>query len=209
MTIGKFITIEGAEGVGKSTNLEFLQALLNEHGIAYIVTREPGGTVLGEKVRELLLSISDESLDSMAELLLVFAARAQHIAKIIQPALNDGIWVLCDRFTDATFAYQGAGRGIDPGAIATLQSLVQQSLRPDLTLILDMDPVIGMQRAEKRGALDRFEREQMDFFKRVRAAYLDIARAEPARCAVIDAAQPLAVVKAALLSTVRSRFKLS
>lgn len=209
MATGKFITIEGVEGVGKSSNLEHLQTLLNENGIAHIVTREPGGTALGEQIRKLLLSNSEESVDAIAELLLIFAARAQHIEQIIRPALAKGMWVLCDRFTDATFAYQGAGRGIDSEMIVVLQSLVQGSLKPDLTLILDLDPAIGMQRAVKRGALDRFEQEKMYFFERVRARYLAIAKSEPVRCAVIDAAQPLEVVKATLVSIARERLGLS
>lgn len=209
MERGKFITIEGAEGVGKSTNLECLKAFISERGINCLMTREPGGTSLGERIRELLLSVSEETLDVTAELLLVFAARAQHVERVIKPALSQGIWVLCDRFTDATFAYQGAGRGIEFAAIDTLQTLVQKSLRPDLTLILDLDPKIGMQRAEKRAALDRFEQEQLEFFERVRAGYLDIAANEPARCAVIDAAQPLELVKAALIKTVSERLGLS
>lgn len=209
MKSGKFITIEGAEGVGKSTNLECLKAFFSERGINCLMTREPGGTNLGEKIRELLLSVSDETLDVTAELLLVFAARAQHLERVIKPALSQGIWVLCDRFTDATFAYQGAGRGIEIATIDTLQTLVQKTLRPDLTLILDLDPKIGMQRAEKRAALDRFEQEHLDFFQRVRAGYLDIAAKEPARCAVIDAAQPLELVKANLIKTVSERLGLT
>lgn len=208
MNTGKFITIEGAEGVGKSTNLEHLQAFFKERGIQHLITREPGGTALGEKIRDLLLSVSDETLNSTAELLLIFAARAQHIEKVIKPALERGVWVLCDRFTDATFAYQGAGRGIDYATIDSLQSLVQDSLRPDLTLILDLDPVIGMERANKRGTLDRFEQEQVMFFQRVREGYLCIARNEPTRCAVIDAAQPLEMVKAVLVKTLCERLKL-
>lgn len=208
MMTGKFITIEGAEGVGKSTNLEHLQAFFVERGIQYLVTREPGGTALGEKIRDLLLSVSDETLNATAELLLIFAARAQHLEKVIKPALEQGVWVLCDRFTDATFAYQGAGRGIDFATIESLQSLVQGSLRPDLTLILDLDPVIGMQRANKRGALDRFEQEQVVFFQRVREGYLSIARNEPVRCAVIDAEQPIEQVQAALIKTLCERLSL-
>ena len=208
MTTGKFITIEGVEGVGKSTNIEHLQKLLQECGIKFIVTREPGGTLLGEKIRELLLSITDESLDAKAELLLVFAARAQHVEKVIKPALAAGTWVLCDRFTDATFAYQGAGRGLDASVISDLQQTVQGELRPDLTLILDLEPALGMQRAVQRGALDRFEQEQIDFFERVRAGYLAIASNEPGRCAVIDAAQPLEAVKASLEVVARARLGL-
>lgn len=206
-TIGKFITIEGVEGVGKTTNIEHLKEFLEDNKIHYIVTREPGGTQLGEKLRDLLLTVSDETLDATAELLLVFAARAQHVAKVIRPALAAGTWVLCDRFTDATFAYQGAGRGIDLESISALQSLVQHDLRPDLTLILDLDPAVGMERAAKRAALDRFEQEQIEFFERVRAGYLRIARSEPSRCAVINADQPIAEVKAELVQTVREKLR--
>lgn len=202
MVPGKFITLEGTEGVGKTTNLEFLKAFLDSRGITCQLTREPGGTQLGEKIRSLLLPISDEKLDATAELLLIFAARAQHLEQVIRPALSHGIWVLCDRFTDATFAYQGAGRGIKEADIRTLQKLVQHTLHPDLTLILDLDPAIGISRARQRGTLDRFEQEHLNFFERVRAGYLGIAAAEPARCAVIDASQPIEVVKAALLQTV-------
>ena len=209
MEPGKFITLEGAEGVGKSTNLEFLKAYFDARGIACLVTREPGGTQLGEKIRTLLLSNSDEKLDATAELLLIFAARAQHLERVIRPALSKGTWVLCDRFTDATFAYQGAGRGIKDSDIRILQKLVQHTLHPDLTLILDLDPAIGMSRAKQRATLDRFEQEQLNFFERVRAGYLGIAEAEPARCAVIDASQPLEVVKAALLKTLVDRLALS
>lgn len=205
MNKGKFITIEGVEGVGKSTNIEHLQSLFDERNIKYILTREPGGTLLGERIRELLLSISDETLDVTAELLLVFAARAQHVQKVIRPALEKGMWVLCDRFTDATFAYQGAGRGIDEAAISMLQTLVQHSLRPDLTIILDLDPVIGMQRAVQRGALDRFEQEKLDFFERVRAGYLAIAAAEPHRCAVVDASRSLPAVQSAITDIMLER----
>lgn len=205
---GKFITVEGVEGVGKSTNIEHLKTFFDECHVDYIVTREPGGTLLGEKVRELLLTVSDEQLDATAELLLVFAARAQHVEKVIKPALRAGTWVLCDRFTDATFAYQGAGRGIPIDTISQLQSLVQRELRPDLTLILDLDPVIGMERAMQRAALDRFELEQIEFFERVRAGYLAIARSEPDRCAVIDASQPISAVKADLVKAVRDKLGL-
>lgn len=205
---GKFITIEGVEGVGKSTNIDYLKALFDSHGIDYVVSREPGGTLLAEKIRDLLLSINEEPLTAVAELLLVFAARAQHIETLIRPALEAGQWVLCDRFTDATFAYQGAGRGLDTKVIDALQDIVQNSLRPDLTLILDLDPEIGLQRATARGNLDRFELEQLEFFQRVRQGYLDIAQREPRRCAVIDAAQPLANVQADLHAAVTERLQL-
>jgi dTMP kinase len=197
---GFFLTLEGAEGVGKSTNIEFITQYLEQRGIDYVLTREPGGTQLGERIRELLLAVHEESMSELTELLLVFAARAQHLDKIIEPALAAGKWVVCDRFTDATFAYQGAGRGLSMETIGELESMVQGELRPDLTLILDLDPEIGMQRASNRGELDRFEREQMSFFRHVRQGYLDIAQAEPERCTVIDAAKSLEDVKLDLLA---------
>ena len=144
---GKFITIEGVEGVGKSTNIANIEAFLSARGIEYVKTREPGGTVIAEKIREILLDPAIESMSELTELLLVFAARAEHLEKVIQPALNKGLWVLCDRFTDATFAYQGGGRGLSLASIETLQDLVQGELRPDLTVILDLDPEVGLARA--------------------------------------------------------------
>lgn len=198
-TRGLFLTLEGAEGVGKSTNIEFLTQYLDAKGIDYVLTREPGGTHLAEKIRDILLDVHEEPMSELTELLLVFAARAQHIEKLIKPALNEGRWVLCDRFTDATFAYQGAGRGLSLEKISQLQTMVQDTLRPDLTIILDLDPAIGMERANRRGDLDRFELEKQEFFLSVRQAYLDIAAAEPERCMVIDAAKPLEQVKADLL----------
>ena len=197
---GLFLTLEGAEGVGKSTNIEFITQYLEQRGLEYVLTREPGGTQLGEKIRELLLAVHEEPMSELTELLLVFAARAQHLDKIIEPALAAGKWVVCDRFTDATFAYQGAGRGLSMETIGELESMVQGELQPDLTLILDLDPEIGMQRAGNRGELDRFEREQMSFFRHVRQGYLDIAQAEPERCKVIDAAKALEDVKLDLLA---------
>lgn len=197
---GLFLTLEGAEGVGKSTNIEFITQYLDQKGIEYVLTREPGGTQLAEKIRDLLLAVHEESMSELTELLLVFAARAQHLDKIIEPALATGKWVVCDRFTDATFAYQGAGRGLSVETISQLQSMVQGALRPDLTIILDLDPEIGMERAIKRGELDRFELEQQSFFRNVRQGYLEIAKAEPDRCTVIDASKPLEHVKVDLLA---------
>lgn len=197
---GLFLTLEGAEGVGKSTNIEFITQHLEQRGIEYVLTREPGGTDLAEQIRSLLLAVREESMSELTELLLVFAARAQHLNKLVEPALAAGKWVVCDRFTDATFAYQGAGRGLSVDLIEQLQTLVQGALRPDLTLILDLDPEIGMERASKRGELDRFELEQQSFFRKVRQGYLDIAEAEPNRCIVIDASQPLEDVKINLLA---------
>jgi len=197
---GLFLTLEGAEGVGKSTNIEYITQYLERRGIEYVLTREPGGTALAEKIRDLLLAVHEEPMSELTELLLVFAARAQHLDKVIQPALSKGKWVVCDRFTDATFAYQGAGRGLSVETISQLQLLVQGELRPDLTLILDLDPEIGLARASNRGELDRFELEQQSFFRHVRQGYLDIAEAEPERCKVIDASKPLTDVKLDLLA---------
>lgn len=192
----RFITIEGVEGVGKSTNIRFITNLLQEAGIEHVVTREPGGTEIAELIRQLLLTHHAENICEMTELLLVFAARAQHIAHVIKPALTAGKWVVCDRFTDATYAYQGGGRGLDTNVIAQLAAMVQGSLHPDLTLILDLPPQTGLKRASARGDLDRFEQEQLSFFDRVRAAYLDMAAREPQRCVVVNAEQPLPEVQA-------------
>lgn len=191
---GKFLTIEGVEGVGKSTNLESIKQILKSENISFIATREPGGTLIAEKIRTLLLEHHEENLCELSELLLVFAARAQHLETVIKPALEKGIWVLCDRFTDATYAYQGGGRGLSSETISRLENLSQGSLRPDFTLILDLDPEIGLARAKNRGELDRFEVEKMDFFQKVRATYLAIARTEPERCKVVDASRSINAV---------------
>ena len=195
MAYGKFITIEGTEGVGKSTNLAYVHEWLTNRGVDVMVTREPGGTPLAEEIRTLLLAKRDEAVDETAELLLVFAARAQHLQQVIKPALARGAWVLCDRFTDATYAYQGGGRGLDVATIAQLEQLVQGDLRPDLTLVLDIDVELGLQRARQRAELDRFESEAVAFFERVRAAYRALAEAAPARYAVVNAGQPLVAVQ--------------
>lgn len=192
---GRFIALEGGEGVGKSTNLNFVMQWLEVRGIDFIQTREPGGTPLAEQLRALLLQKRDESVDPTAELLMVFAARAQHLNQVIKPALEAGRWVVCDRFTDATYAYQGGGRGLDTSLIAQLEQTVQGDLRPDRVLLLDLDPEIGLQRAANTGEADRFESEQLAFFHKVRAAYRTRAEADPARYAVIDAAQHLAAVQ--------------
>ncbi|MFO1390550.1 dTMP kinase [Cellvibrio sp.] len=192
---GKFLTIEGTEGVGKSTNLAFVRDWLQAKGIEVVVTREPGGTPLAEEIRGLLLSKREEKVDETAELLLVFAARAQHLAQLIKPALARGAWVLSDRFTDATYAYQGGGRGLSKEVVTQLEVLVQGELRPDLTLILDIDVELGLNRARQRGELDRFESETLTFFERVRAAYKDRALAAPSRYALVDASQELVRVQ--------------
>lgn len=195
MMRGKFITLEGGEGVGKSTNLHFCQQWLEERGRRVIATREPGGTGIAEAIRGLLLAKQPEPLSTTSELLLMFAARAQHIQQVIEPALAEGTWVLCDRFTDATYAYQGGGRGVDAQIIAWLENWVQGDLRPDLTLILDAPVTIGMQRAKHRGELDRFESEQLAFFERMRECYLQRAAQHPRRYCVIDASLALPEVQ--------------
>lgn len=192
---GLFITLEGPEGAGKSTNREYLAARLREQGVDVLLTREPGGTPLAEQVRELLLAPSAESMASDTELLLVFAARAQHLAQVILPALQRGAVVLCDRFTDATYAYQGGGRGLDAQRIALLENFVQGELRPHLTLVFDLPVEVGLARAQARGRLDRFEQEGQAFFQAVRSCYLQRAAAAPQRYRIIDAAQPLEAVQ--------------
>lgn len=195
---GRFITLEGSEGSGKSTNLAYIHEKLQQSGLDVVLTREPGGTPLGEQIRELLLDHRQQAMASDTELLLMFAARAQHLNELILPALEQGKWVLCDRFTDATYAYQGAGRGIDEGRIATLESWVQGELRPDLTFFLDLPVDQGLARAGERSAPDRFEREQIDFFERVRQGYLNQAEREPQRYRVVDASVPLEQVQSQL-----------
>ncbi|GAA5523633.1 thymidylate kinase [Microbulbifer aestuariivivens] len=195
MARGRFITLEGGEGVGKSTNLLFITDWMRSRGIEFVQTREPGGTPLAEQLRALLLEHREETVDPTAELLMVFAARAQHLAEVIRPALARGAWVICDRFTDATYAYQGGGRGLDLSLIAQLEQTVQGPLRPDRVLLLDLDPAQGLARAATTGAADRFESERLDFFQKVREAYLARADADPGRYAVLDAARPLAEVQ--------------
>ncbi len=197
---GVFITLEGGEGVGKSTNLAYVAELVQAAGHEVIVTREPGGTPLAERIRSLLLQRGGEEVAETTELLLIFAARAQHLERVIRPALAQGRWVICDRFTDATYAYQGGGRGLDRAAIDPLRELVQRGLEPDLTLLLDAPVEIGQRRARARGELDRFEVEQSAFFERVRQAYLSSARDNPGRFRIIDAGLPLAAVQAQLLN---------
>jgi len=193
---GKFITIEGIEGAGKTTCIQVVTEVTERQGISAIHTREPGGTDLGEDLRSLLLGHKHTGMSDDAELLMMFAARAEHIAQKIQPALDDGKWVLCDRFTDATYAYQGYGRGIPLEKIASLENWVQGALRPDLTLLMDLPVEVGMERAGKRSAPDRFESEAWDFFERIRKGYLSIAAEQPSRVKVIDASQDLANVQA-------------
>lgn len=195
---GLFITVEGGEGVGKSTNIALIADRLKQAGVDFCMTREPGGTPLAEDIRQLLLTPREESVAENTELLLMFAARAQHIAQVIEPALANGQWVICDRFTDATFAYQGGGRGIDQQKIADLEQWVQGSLRPDFTILLDAPIEVGMARAVKRGDLDRFEQERQQFFQQVRETYLALSKQHSSRFRVIDAGQALSQVQSDL-----------
>jgi dTMP kinase len=202
MIRGKFITLEGGEGVGKTTNLAFIKSYLQQHHVPVVVTREPGGTVLAEKIRHLLLDNDSETISEAAELLLIFAARAQHIKHVIEPALAQGAWVLSDRFTDATYAYQGGGRNMRISTIEWLENLVQGGLRPDLTLLLDAPVEIGLERAQKRAAFDRFESEKISFFEQVRRAYLLQLELHPERIKLIKANQPLVDVQKALIDAI-------
>ena len=196
MTRAAFITLEGIEGVGKTSAVECVVAWLRAQGREVTVTREPGGTELGERIRALVLEHNDIPIAPLAELLLMFAARAQHLEQRIRPALARGETVVCDRFTDATYAYQGAGRGLPATDIDSAVQLVHGDLKPTLTILLDAPPEVGLSRARARSAADRFETEQVQFFARVRQRYLERAAAEPARFAVIDARQNMASVHA-------------
>lgn len=188
---GFFLTVEGGEGAGKTSNLEFIVQFLTDKGKDIVLTREPGGTSLGEDIRQLLLGHRHEGMSDDCELLLMFAARSEHLTKVIQPALDAGKWVVCDRFTDATYAYQGGGRGVSMDRIQQLEQWTQGSLKPDLTLVLDVPIEVGMKRVGQRGSLDRFEKQEMDFFRRVRRTYLERAELDPGRFRVINAANPL------------------
>jgi dTMP kinase len=209
----RFVTIEGIEGVGKSTQLAKMSKTLSGLGIAHVTTREPGGTPLAEQIRDLVLRAGAEQLPDAAELLLMFAARAVHLENLIEPNLAAGRWVLCDRFTDATYAYQGAGRGLGAEIIRALENLVQGTRRPDLTLLLDVPVSVGLHRARERNAgagrkprdEDRFEAQRAEFFERVRAAYLARAAAEPTRIVVIDAGAPADEVSAVITAALRAR----
>ncbi len=195
---GKFITLEGSEGVGKSSNFQFIEEFLQSKNIEVVTTREPGGTPLAESIREVILSPREENMCDLTELLLVFAARAQHISQVILPALKRGAWVLSDRFTDSTYAYQGFGRGLSVDVISQLEKLVQKELRPDLTFVLDVDVSLGLERAMNRGALDRIEAEKIDFFENVRQGYLTLAKHDPKRYIVVDASPSLEEVQSAI-----------
>lgn len=202
---GAFITVEGSDGAGKTTQMDFIEGWLSEHGIEVVRTREPGGTALGERLRELLLHETDIPISADTELLMVFAARRQHLEELILPALESGRWVLSDRFTDATYAYQGAGRGVSEARIAELEQWVQQGLSPDLTLVLDVDPQVAVARSEGRSdSDDRFEREAMAFKQAVRHCYLDRAGREPVRIRRVDAGESLPRVQRQIVRELES-----
>jgi dTMP kinase len=209
---GLFVSIEGIEGVGKTTQIARISKALSDRAIAHVVTREPGGTPLAEQIRDLVLTAGGEGMPDAAELLLMFAARAVHLSNLIEPNLAAGRWVLCDRFTDATYAYQGAGRGLAEDGIRQLEALVQGKRRPDLTLLLDGPVRVGLQRARQRNAsgglereVDRFEAQRTEFFERVRACYLARAAAEPKRMVVIDADRPVDEVTAQITAELQRR----
>ncbi|HTD12569.1 MAG TPA: dTMP kinase [Steroidobacteraceae bacterium] len=200
MSRGKFITLEGIEGAGKSTAAQFVRTWLLQHGVPAHVTREPGGTPLAERIRQIVLERGTETVSPITETLLMFAARALHVQNVILPALARGEWVVCDRFTDATRAYQGSGRGVDARLLDALAAAVHGGLEPDCTVLFDLPAAAGLARARARpgGSGDRFEAETLVFFEKVRAGYLALARAEPRRFHVLDAAAPLAEVQRAL-----------
>jgi dTMP kinase len=192
---GLFITVEGVEGAGKSTQLSLILKKLESAGIEIISTREPGGTPFAESVRELLLANREEQVDQITEMLLMFAARSQHLSQLIKPAIAEGKWVVCDRFTDATYAYQGGGRNLGFELVSQLEQLVQGDFRPDKTFYLDLPVEQGMQRVVARGEKDRFEREELEFFEKVRSAYLRLVESNPERYVVIDASQSVEAVQ--------------
>jgi dTMP kinase len=204
VTGARFITLEGLEGAGKSSRAVELKAFLEALGKRVLLTREPGGTPLGERLRDVLLAPADTPMAPLTELLLMFAARSEHLTRVILPALEAGQWVVCDRYVDASYAYQGGGRRLGTAPVAALEALLPDRARPDLTLLLDLPVEIGLARASRRGAADRFEREALDFHQRVRDAYLDRARQAPQRYCVIDASRPSDEVQAAVEQAVRS-----
>ncbi len=203
MKKGLFITLEGIEGAGKSTAVDFIEDFLTKEGHDVIKTREPGGTVIGEQIREILLKNENDTLTYDTELLLVFSARAQHIQEVILPALSSGKIILCDRFTDASYAYQGGGRGIDASRINLLEKWVQGDLRPNLTLLFDLDVSIGIQRTKKRSYADRFEQEEVNFFEKIRNTYLERAKNEPQRFRIINSASSLESVKEQIITILK------
>lgn len=195
MKSGHFITLEGVEGAGKSTAAKFLVEYLREKNIDFVLTREPGGTEIAEKIRKIVLDHHQEVMHPDTEMLLYFAGRAQHLHQVILPALQRGQWVICDRFTDATYAYQGGGRGLSSEKIAILEQWVQGELRPDYTLLFDIDVKIGLERIKKNRVLDRFEVEHENFFEKIRNCYLARAHKEPERFRIVDANKSFAEVK--------------
>ena len=201
---GKFLTIEGQDGAGKSTNVAVIEEFLTSKGIDFVRSREPGGTPFGETLREVLLNSGDDKIGDKAELLLVFAARAQHIEQVIEPALAQGQWVLCDRFTDATYAYQGYGRGLDLSFVELLETTVQSLLRPDLTILLDLPVEVGESRAGQRSSPDRFEAQKQTFKQKVRDGYLQLATQQPNRIKVIDASVDIASVAKSIQSVLET-----
>ena len=208
MSAGRFVTFEGIEGVGKTTQVARLSSALHSLKVAHVVTREPGGTPLAESIRQVVLTAREETLPPTAELLLMFAARAVHLANHIEPNLQAGRWVICDRFTDATYAYQGGGRQLAAAPIGELERMVQGTRRPDLTILLDAPVAGALARAAARNAgsaADRFERERSEFFERVRSAYLARAAAEPERIALVDATQSVDAVGARILEHLKAR----
>ena len=202
MNRGRFITIEGIEGTGKSTNIAFLKSLVKEHELEVITTREPGGTPLAEQIRELLLVHREENLPPLTELLLFFASRSVMLKNLVIPALERGDWVICDRFTDATRAYQGAGRGLDISVIEQLADWVHGGLQPDLTVLLDAPAELGISRVKSRGQGDRMDSQELIFYEKVRTAYLNLAKENPERFVVVDATQSLADVQDAIREAV-------
>ena len=202
----EFITLEGIEGVGKSTAIEVVRRVLEDKGRDVIITREPGGTAIGEKVRDILLSIQNNEMSPVSELFLLLAARAQHLAEVVSPALASGKCVVCDRFFDATFAYQGAGRGLDPSIIKSATDLISPFFIPTLTFLLDAPVEVGFKRIESRAYTDRFEEQNKVFFERIRASYLNRARLEPKRFCVIDASQSLGEVSNKIELTLKEKF---
>ncbi len=202
METGKFITVEGIEGVGKSTNVAHLTKAIEARGHTVITTREPGGTPMAERIREMLIEHGDEPMSDVAELLLMFASRSLHVNNVIVPALASGTWVVCDRFVDASRAYQGGGRGLPMKDINQIANLVLGDLKPDLTILLDAPVEIGMGRADKRGAPDRFETERAAFFERVRECYLSLAASDPERFVIVDATADMDTVRSNIESIV-------
>lgn len=204
---GRFISIEGVEGVGKTTNIQYIESILQAHSIEHVCTREPGGTPLAEKIRELLLDRDDTSMQPVTELLLMFAARSQHVAEFIRPHLDAGTWVICDRFTDSSYAYQGGGRQIGLDVIASLDELVLDGFHPDITVILDLPVEDGLQRASDRSVEDRFELEDIEFFNRVRRTFLKLAE-NNSRYHVVDASQDLTEVQERIREVIEAEIRI-